>query len=148
MAAFFTYMTLLETRGDVNAVVDKMRNSYLQTVMAGACFVDCFRYEKETVGRRGANRWGAGAKHVRDLGTGGRAQGAHCLACWTAWQVRGAQGCSVVGRPDRFGGVSLQHEGKAPTDPPAGKHDRAREGRGLPDARRTNAHNLLFTSND
>ncbi|GIL42297.1 hypothetical protein Vafri_318 [Volvox africanus] len=38
VAAFFTYITLLETRGDVAAVGTKLRNSFAQTYMAGSLF--------------------------------------------------------------------------------------------------------------
>lgn len=78
VAAFFAYMTLLETRGDFNAVVDKMRNSYLQTFMAGAL-----------AGRRGACRGvrGPGTPMVWELPWCGNMsrqpeckQGAHGLA--------------------------------------------------------------------
>ncbi|GLI70563.1 hypothetical protein VaNZ11_015486 [Volvox africanus] len=38
VAAFFTYITLLETRGDVAAVGTKLRNSFAQTYLAGSLF--------------------------------------------------------------------------------------------------------------
>ncbi|GLC52047.1 hypothetical protein PLESTB_000576600 [Pleodorina starrii] len=38
VAAFFTYMTLLETGGNVAAVGDKLRGAFVQTYIAGSVF--------------------------------------------------------------------------------------------------------------